>query len=114
MAPNMLGKKAKITFFEDWVEILFFCLLIIGFLVSASVAKSAFLSYIIIVLCGFMAGRLFQHRKGKFKFPSYLIVIGFLVGYIIGDFYGNKKVTIFLFIVGIIFGYYVHEKGYIK
>lgn len=102
-----------ISFFTDWAEIFFFVLLIIGFILSLA-APSAVLSYIMIFLCGMMAGRLLYERKDKIQFPYYLMIIGFLLGYLIGAHYGNKRVILTLFILGTILSYYLHTIGMIR
>ena len=89
-----------------------FILLILGFIFSLA-APSAVISYVIIFLCGFMAGRLLYERKNRLQFPYYLMVIGFLAGYLIGGYYYNKKVILTLFVIAIIISYYLHDKGII-
>ena len=100
-------------FFRNWAEIIFFVLLIIGFLFSLA-APSAVLSYITIFAAGMMAGRLIYERKQKLQFPYYLIIIGFLIGYLIGARYGNWQVIIVLFVLGSLLSYYMHDKGIIR
>jgi hypothetical protein len=100
-------------FFRNWAEIIFFILLIIGFLFSLA-APSAVLSYLIIFAVGMMAGRLIYSRKKSMVFPYVLIIIGFLIGYLIGSRYGNWFVITILFVLGSILSYYLHEQGFIK
>ena len=100
-------------FFRNWAEVIFFILLIIGFLFSL-VAPSAVLSYLIIFTAGMMGGRLIYTRKKSMIFPYVLILIGFLIGYLIGSRYGDWLVTTVLFVLGSILSYYLHEQGYIK
>lgn len=97
----------------NWVEIIFFILLIIGFIFSLA-APSAVLSYLIIFFAGMMGGRLIYIRKKSMVFPYILILIGFLIGYLIGARYGNWLITIVLFVLGSILSYYMHEQGWIK
>ena len=99
-------------FFEHWAEFFFFCLLVIGFLLSLA-APSAVLSYLMIFVCGMMAGRLMYERKKKLQFPYFLIIVGFVIGYVLGAFYGNKMVILTLFIIGTFLSYYLHDKGII-
>ena len=97
-------------YFEYWPEIFFFILLVIGFVLSIMLgysAPSAVISYITILLCGIMAGRLIFEREHKMKFPYFLIIIGFLIGYLIGAMYGDKRVMIILFIIGGFLGFYL-------
>lgn len=98
------------NYLERWVEFFFFCLLVIGFLFSLLV-PSAVLSYLVIVACGMMAGRLFYQRKNKLMFPYFLIIVGFLIGFILGAQYGDKIVIVTLFVIASFFGYYIHDKG---
>ena len=98
-------------FYERWAELFFVILLVVGFVISI-IAGSAFFNYIIIFLCGVMAGRVLQVRKGRV--PYYLIVFGFLIGYVLGKRYGNWRVIIFLFIIGTVISFYLHEKEYIR
>ncbi|MBU0615769.1 MAG: hypothetical protein KJ601_06770, partial [Nanoarchaeota archaeon] len=94
------------SFHKNWAEVLFFSLLVIGFVVSL-LAGSAVISYLIIFLIGMMAGRLMFERKGKLKFAYYLIIIGFLIGYILGAFYGSRNIMIILFVLGGLLSYYL-------
>lgn len=110
-----LGQRGKMTafFFRNWVEVIFFILLIIGFLFSLA-APSAVLSYLIIFFAGMSGGRLIYSRKKSMVFPYFLVIIGFLVGYLIGARYGNWLVITLLFVLGSILSYYLHEQGWIK
>ena len=110
MKKTKLGKKATIEMFDVWAEYFFFILLIMGFFV-ALIAGSAAISYIVVFLCGMMAGRLIYQKKEKVIFPYYLILVGFLIGYILGSRFGNKSVLITLFLAGSFISYYIHEKG---
>jgi len=101
------------NYHKNSAEILFFVLLVIGFIISLF-SGSAIISYLIIFITGMMAGRLIFERKGKLKFAYYLITIGFLIGYILGAFYGNRNITIILFILGALLSYYLHDRKIIK
>lgn len=100
-------------FFRNWAEIVFFILLVIGFLFSLA-APSAVLSYLIIFFAGMMGGRLIYGRKKSMVFPYLLILVGFLAGYLIGSRYGDWLVITILFVLGSILSYYLHEQGFIK
>ena len=106
----IVGKKGM---WRNWVEILAFFLLIIGFFLSLS-APSAFLSYIIVFLCGMVAGRLWYQQRKNLKFSWLMIIMGFLFGYVLGTYYGNRKIVVIMFLLGMILSYYVHDKKYIK
>ena len=98
---------------SNWAEIVFFILLVIGFLFSLA-APSAVLSYLIIFTAGMMAGRLIYYRKESMVFPYVLIIVGFFLGYLIGSRYGNWLVLTILFVLGSILSYYLHEQGFVK
>lgn len=100
-------------FFRNWAEVIFFILLIVGFLFSL-VAPSAVLSYLIIFAAGMMGGRLLYYRKKSMVFPYVLVIIGFLLGYLIGSRYGDWLVITILFVLGSMLSYYLHEQRYIK
>ena len=106
----IIGKNGM---WRNWVEILAFFLLIIGFFLSLS-APSAFLSYIIVFLCGMIAGRLWYQQRKNLKFSWLMIIMGFLFGYVLGTYYGNRKIVVIMFLLGMILSYYVHDKKYIK
>ena len=109
----MIKSKKAMSFSKDWVEIIAFILLIIGF-IMASTSGSAFLTYVTIFFCGMIIGRFWFQRKKDIKIPYFIVIVGFLLGYIIGTYYGNKWITILLFFVGSLISYYIHEKGFIR
>ncbi len=101
------------NFSKDWAEISAFILLVIGFFLATS-SGSAFLSYIIIFLCGMIVGRFWFQQRKNVKIPYFIVIVGFLIGYILGSYYGNKFVTLLLFLIGALFSYYLHENKYLK
>jgi len=109
----MLGKKGKIDIAENWVEYLFFILLVFGFFLSIG-SGSAVVSYFIIFFCGMMGGRLLFRLKKDLKIPWIIILVGFLIGFVMGSFYGDKKIIILSYIIGIVMSYYLHDKGLLK
>lgn len=113
-----LNKKAMADMatavWQQWAEVFFIILLLIGFLMAISI-KSYIMHYIVIFLAGMMAGRLIYEKKGKQPvFAFFLIIVGFLFGYMLGSFSINKKMIVFFFIIGSLASYYIHKKGYIK
>lgn len=102
-----------IKFWEDWAEIIGFFLLIIGFF-FAILAGSAIISYLIVIMCGLMGGRIWFRIKENLKTPWIIILLGFLIGFVLGSFYGNKKIIILLYIVAIAVSYFLHNEGYVK
>jgi len=109
----MLGKQGKLDINENWVEYVFFVLLVLGFFLAIS-SGSAIVSYVIIFFCGMMGGRLLFKLKSDLKIPWVIILMGFLIGFVMGSFYGDKRMIIFCYIFGIIFSHYLHEKGILK
>ncbi|MCX6706521.1 MAG: hypothetical protein NT001_00040 [Candidatus Woesearchaeota archaeon] len=107
----MAMNKKGFEFLDKWVEIFFVILLIIGFIVSISI-RSAFFSYVVIFLFGFMSGRFLQIRKNMV--PFYLVIFGLLIGYMLGSTYGSWKVILLCFIIGTSISWYLHEKGYLR
>jgi hypothetical protein len=110
-----MNKKAKLkmNYWENWVEITSFMLLVLGFFIAGSLG-SAVVSYVVVFLCGMAAGRLWYRQKQNIKIPWLLIMIGFLIGFLLGSFYGNKKIIILLFVIGTVVSYYLHNKEIIK
>ena len=100
-------------FFRKWAEVVFFIILVIGFVI-ALVSPSAVISYIVIFVCGLFAGRVLYERKNRGVFPYFLIIIGFLIGYLLGAFRGEREVMAVLFILGTLIGYYVYDKGILR
>ena len=109
----IIKSKKSMVFSKDWVEMIAFILLIMGF-IMASTSGSAFLTYVTIFFCGMIIGRFWFQRKKDIKIPYFIVIVGFLLGYILGTYYGNKGITILLFFVGSLISYYLHEKGFIK
>lgn len=104
-----------VSYYKNWVEIWFFIVLIIGFVLSI-IVKSAVITYLIIFIVGMMAGRIMYWRHHMLKAGYYIIIIGFLVGYIIASIlkpnltYGSVQVMLILFALGWLLSYYLHEK----
>lgn len=104
---------AEFPFYKDWMEIFLFVDMIIG-LVLALLVPSAALSYILIFVSGFFAGRLIYERKYKIVFPYIVIISTFLIGYLIGMRYGNRIVVFLLFLIGSALSYKLFDKGLLK
>ena len=102
-----------VSYYEDWPEIIAFILLVIGIFVALG-AGSAVIIYTLILLAGFMGGRLWFRVKHNFKIPWSIILMGFLVGFIIGSRYGDKRMIVLFYIFGIVVSYYLHDKGIMK
>ena len=102
-----------VSYYEDWPEIIAFILLVIGFFVALG-AGSAVIGYTLILLAGFMGGRIWFRVKQNLKIPWSIILMGFLVGFMLGSRYGDKRMIVIFYIFGIVISYYLHEKGIIK
>jgi len=102
-----------LDFYKNWFESFFLALMVIGIVVALS-APSAAISYVIIFLSGFFAGRLIYERKHKMKFPYVMIIAGFVIGYLIGVYYGSRMVVVALFVIGAILSYKLYDKKILK
>ena len=100
-------------FYKDWMEFFFLLLIVLGIIVALS-APSAVISYIIIFLCGMIAGRLLYNRHRYTQFPYVIIVTGFIIGYMIGVYYGSRVIVVVLFVLGSILSYKLYDKKIIK
>lgn len=94
---------------KDWMELLFFVLMVIGLIIALS-SPSAVISYAIIFLSGIFVGRFIYYRKNKTQFPYFMIIAGFVIGYIIGVYYGNRIIVGGLFMSGGALGYMLYDK----
>ena len=104
---------AEFPFYKDWMEIFLFIDMIVG-LVFALLIPSAALSYILVFISGFFAGRLIYERKSKIIFPYIVIITTFLIGYLIGMKYGSRVVVVLLFLIGAILSYKLFDRGILK
>lgn len=96
---------------EQWPELLTLFVVVMGFFVSVLLRTPAF-SYISVLLCGFLAARLYYIQRYKQPIlPSVLIILGFLVGYVAGSFWTSRFWTVVLFVIGFTVSYYLHAKG---
>ena len=112
---KLLKNKNAYSVYKDWAEIVSILLLIVGFLVSIT-AKTVFLAYVILIICGFLVGRVFYFRKKNVRFPFFLIVAFFIVGYFIGmriTERGGFFICFLLFFIGAYLSYVLHKKRYL-
>jgi len=100
---------------SGWVEYVCIIILLIGFILAA-LAGSAFMSYLTILLCGMLTGRLIYHNRKGFTFKDYVFAIVFLAGYILGSklSFGRQDILIILFVFGNLLSYRLHEKKFLK
>ena len=99
---------------EIWAETLAIILLLIGFLIAILLVKS-YLIYIVMILSGFLAGRIFFIKRFKEPiFPIILMVLGFVIGYVLGTFWASRFWAIAIFSVCFGVSYYLHLKKILK
>jgi hypothetical protein len=103
----------KIGYWLNWPEIISFLLLVIAFFIALG-ARSAVVAYTLILLAGFMGGRIWFMAKEKMKVPWSIILMGFLAGFILGSRYGDNRVIVIFYIFGIATSYYLHDRGIVK
>ena len=98
-----------LNIYKNWVELLFFAIMVIGILISL-LAPSAAISYIIMFLSGMLAGRIVYQRKGRMNLHYFIIIFGFVIGYLLGAYYGSRLITGILFMAGAMASYRLYEK----
>jgi hypothetical protein len=103
----------KFDVWMGWPEIISFFLIVIGFFVSLG-AGSAVIAYTLILLAGFVGGRVWFRIKQNLKISWSIILMGFLVGFMLGSRYGDRLMFFVFYIIGISISYYLHDKGIIK
>ena len=110
-----LGKKANgRLILESWAEVAFVILILLGFFISL-IIYSPFLNYLVIILSGFLAGRIFYEKKRTQPiFPYLLIMVGFLLGFMLGAVRASKLAVIVLFLGTALVSYKLHQKGHIS
>jgi hypothetical protein len=112
----MIGKRGAWNLYDDWGEIATLMLLVFG-LVLSFVSGSAFITYLMIVICGIAVGRWYFLRKHSLRFPFYMITFGFLVGFLLGVSItgrGSPLGALVLFFVGAYLGIYLHSKKILR
>ena len=90
--------------------------LIIGLIVCLLI-DSAIVSFIVILVCGIMVGRLYHIRKHRIGFPFFFITFGYLLGYILGNLItrrGHWFVIIIFFSIGCYIGDYIMHRKFFK
>src|SRR3989338_8704342 len=87
-----------------WMESILVLALGAG-LVFALIVPSAALSYLLVAISGFFAGRLLYERKHKLIFPFIIMIAVFLAGYLVGMRYGYRIVAFMLFAAGMLLSY---------
>ena len=97
---------------EQWAEVLTVLFIVIGFIL-ALLLRNAPLSYLSIILAGFLAGRIFYIKRYKEPIlPFVLIIVGFLLGYLLGGLWVSKTWVLIFFIVAFAVSYQLHVKKF--
>lgn len=107
-------KKGTYDFAMKWPHLFFFLLFSLGFII-VFFASNSFMSYLFVVLVGFMTGRFLFQKAGKYPVPFFIVITGFLLGYIIALMISGKgdwRISLILFLFSNIFSYRLFEKGY--
>ncbi|MBS3166013.1 hypothetical protein J4444_02730 [Candidatus Woesearchaeota archaeon] len=95
---------------EEWVETVVLGLAALGFIISLLI-QSVILSYLTIILSGFVAGRIFYIKRfSQPILPFILMIVGFLLGYILGSFWTSRFWIMVFFAVSFYASYELHLK----
>jgi 4-hydroxybenzoate polyprenyltransferase len=92
-----MNKRAAIKWLDHWAEGFGFILLLLGLILSAFV--NLVMSFISILLCGMIVGRLYYIKRHRRHASFYMVVIGFFLGYMIGSFIKGYSPIELIFIV---------------
>jgi len=99
-----------VNWLEEWAEVggLFF--MVLGFILSILLMVPA-LSYISILIAGFLAGRIYYLKRFSQPILPFIIMIcGFLLGYLLGGFWVNRFWILIWFGASFGISYYLHLK----
>ncbi|MEM2121603.1 MAG: hypothetical protein QXU20_03030 [Candidatus Woesearchaeota archaeon] len=105
--------KKAISILDNWIELLMFIFLCIGFLL-AIISSSNFVSYAVIVIFGFLFGVLLYDEHNRERIPKYAWMFSFLIGYLIGNLFQQWKVILVLFFISSFGSYFLYERKIIK
>ena len=95
---------------ENWVETITIACIVLGFILALTL-QNAFLSYFIIGIIGFLAGRTYYIKKHKEPIVHIIILIlGFLLGYLIASFWSCRLLSFIIFISTFYLSYYLHRE----
>ena len=108
--------------FKSGTEVFFLIIMVIGVIISI-LAPNRPLTYLMILLAGFAAGKIVYSRRYKKEypkqdmaffvieeFPYIVIILAFLAGYLIGSYNVSRKVILGLFVFSFFISYYFHYK----
>ncbi|MBI2175964.1 hypothetical protein HYU40_01265 [Candidatus Woesearchaeota archaeon] len=100
--------KEGLVFFESWVEISFFALFTIGFVLGKLLVDLAVM-YLIIAAAGLITGRLVYLRRENDPLPYYGIGAAFLIGFLLGHRIGAGIIIAAIFAVAAFLSYRAHK-----
>lgn len=104
-----MRKWGKGGFEVLWLELAFFLLLVLGFVLGKIVIDPAF-NYILLAGAGIITGRLSYVKKDDDPLPFKAIGIAFLIGYLLSHRAGSGLVMLALFAAGWLASYKAHQK----
>jgi len=101
----------KFNLGKHWVEAFALIALLVGFLIAV-IVKQTSLSYALVFLAGFLAGRTFYFTNKKtFILPLILLILGFSSGYFVGSIWVSRAMGLSIFFIGFLLSYYLHLKN---
>ena len=98
---------------EDWVEYFVLLLLGGGFFLALS-AGSEIVSYVFVILVGFLFSRLWWRWRKDIKVIIVFLMVSFIFGYALGNVYGSRRMSVLLFLFALWVGCEIHSRGLLK
>ncbi len=108
----MFNNKKAMDLSSYWVELLFFSLLVAGFIIRMSM-RGFVTSVLLIMICALIAGRILYEKRRTRRATYIIIIIGLLMGMLLGRSILEMAVIIMIFLLGLKGSYYLHQQGYI-
>lgn len=100
--------KGGFVFFESWVEISFFVLLVSGFALGKLVVDTT-ATYLLVAAAGIVIGRLVFEKRENDPWPYYAIGVAFLIGLVLGHRVGSGIIIILIFAAAAAGSYHLHK-----
>ncbi len=100
--------KGGILFFESWVEIAFFALLALGYVIGKLLLDTA-VAYLIIAAAGIITGRLAYLRRDNDPIPFYAMGVALLFGFLLGHRVGAGIAMALIFAATTFLSYKAHK-----
>jgi len=109
LGPNpqetiMFKFMPRMAFSNDWFGILVAGSIIFGFFFSKLIG-SAFVAYLIIMICILYAYKLVKDKKNILKHSYGLVLLGFIFGMAFGNHYTSNIVVVLIFLIAMVFMY---------